>query len=83
MKPPKASTPTAKMRVPRGGPRVGAGRNRLFDEPMTSVSTSLPASALDKLIQVANAQDVSVAEAQRTAVFLYLNIVNVNVIQNR
>lgn len=78
---PKASAPTMIVRLPRGGRREGAGRTRLSQERMSSVSTWLPASAHDKLVSVAKAQEVSVAEVVRNV--LILNIVNLTVIQNR
>lgn len=62
------------VRIPSRG-----GRPRLSKEPMSSVSTWLPASTHDQLIKVAQAQEVSVAEVVRNVIIL--NIVNVTVVR--
>lgn len=62
-------------------PRNVGGRPRVSAEPMSTVSTWLPASAHDKLIKVAQAQDVSVAALVRNV--LILNVINVTVVQSK
>lgn len=48
----------------RGGARAGAGR-RPVNEPRATVSTWLPASYHDRLIRMANQQDVKVSALVR------------------
>lgn len=55
----------------RGGARPGAGR-RPVDEPRSTVSTWLPASYHDRLIRMANQQDVKVSALVRQLLVLRL-----------
>lgn len=66
---PKASSPRAVF----AGPRNRGGRPKSA-ERMSTVSTWLPASTHDRLIQVANAQEKSVSEIVKV---LILNVINV------
>lgn len=66
---PKASAPRCLI-VPRG-----RGRPRLMPEPLTSVSTRVPASTHDQLIQIAQTQQKSVAEVLRQVIIF--NVVNI------
>jgi len=68
---PKDSSPTVAIGTPRG-----RGRPRATEQ-MSTVSTWIPASAHDKLIQVANAQEMSVSEVVRNVLIQNVLILNI------
>lgn len=55
--------PPDQPRRPRGRPRVA--------EPLTAISTRLPPRHYDKLIRLANAREVSVADLTRSILLGY------------
>lgn len=64
MNEPNDATFVERRARPRGRPRV--------EEPLSAISTRLPASYHDRLIRIANAQEISVSAVVRQLLILRL-----------